>query len=168
MKGSRPESVVEGACSLGAPLHRSCTPLGPCLPSHRETPRILGREGFRSLLSDLSDIMLSGSAFATVSNFKFVCYRPNCSRVWSPSLEFVWFRSVRCARFSSVTHHLPCSAGDVTALPRALLRMLVACFALLITPYYKTIFTPWLLVKRRDLIMYTRECRQLPRGERAP
>ena len=61
-------------------------------PIHRVTPRILGREGLLSLLSDLSDIMLFGSACVTVSNFEFVCYRvcyrPNFSRVWRPSLEF--------------------------------------------------------------------------------
>mmetsp|Transcript_34937 Transcript_34937/g.79239 ORF Transcript_34937/g.79239 Transcript_34937/m.79239 type:complete len:209 (+) Transcript_34937:170-796(+) len=41
------------------------------------------------------------------------------------------------------------SQGHVAALLSALPRMLVACFALLFTPYYKTIFTPCLLVRRR-------------------
>ena len=131
-----------------APIVHASSLLAPVFPPTEKPFGILGREGFLSLLSDLSDIMLSGSACVTVSNFKFVCYRANFSRVWSPSLKFVWFRSVRCARFSSVTHHLPYSAGHVAALPRALPRMLDACVALLITPYYKTIFTPWLLVLR--------------------
>ena len=75
----------------GCPAYRSCTPLGPCPPSHRVTPRILGLRD-RFWLSDISDFMLFGSACVTVSNFEFVCYRvcyrPNFSRVWRPSLEF--------------------------------------------------------------------------------
>ena len=66
---------------------------------------------------------------------------------------------VRCARLS-VTHRLglptPAPPGHVAALPRALPRMLVACFALLFTPYYKTIFTPLLLVKRIGTACNTR------------
>ena len=67
----------------------------------------------------------------------------DCLAAPVPIEEDIWHRlaALMALRICNVV-------GHVAALPRALPRMLVACFALLITPYYKTIFTPWLLVKR--------------------